>query len=175
MEVNTIKQEEFEKIVRDFFAKSEFNNETIEKFSQIFIKYSRYDNIKEYCLNTIKEAYEYAANIKKDLEKTDFKEKEKEKIYDVMMKNSYLMDVGNVVVKSQSAIVKEHNDIVGRLNKTTVEKIKIERLRKESAVLKNLAEELVEVTKRTYKEATKARETINKRISKIEKKNNKRK
>ena len=54
MEVNTIKQEEFEKIVRDFFAKSEFNNETIEKFSQIFIKYSRYDNIKEYCLNTIK-------------------------------------------------------------------------------------------------------------------------
>ena len=54
-----------------------------------------------------------------------------------MMKNSYLMDVGNVVVKSQSAIVKEHNDIVGRLNKTTAEKIKIERLRKESAVLKN--------------------------------------
>ena len=92
-----------------------------------------------------------------------------------MMKNSYLMDVGNVVVKSQSAIVKEHNDIVGRLNKTTAEKIKIERLRKESAVLKNLAEELVEVTKKTYKEATKARETINKRISKIEKKNNKRK
>lgn len=180
MVANTLKQEEYEKIVKDFFAKSKFSNAVKEKFTELFIKYSRYYEVQIFSLNTIKESYEYSKNILEDLEKTDFKDKVKKDLYDTLMKNSYLMDVGNVALESQKSLAKEHNDALDKINKTTSEKArntlktKTTRLRKESAALKDLAEELAEVTKKTYKEATKARKTINDRIEKLEKKANKR-
>ena len=181
MEVNTIKQEKFEKMVKAYFESSNFSDEKKAEFAKLFIKYSRYYEVKKFCLEMIKNSYELSKKTYEDLQKVDFKDSVEKELYDAIMNHNYLADVHDVSLEAQKAITKEHNEIVDEINKSTsekstnIKKIKNIDLRKEKTYLEELNEKLNKMTKKTYKESQNAKKTINKRKTKIKKKNNKRK
>ncbi len=176
MEVNTIKQDQFEKIVKDYFESSNFSDEKKVEFAKLFIKYSRYDSIKTYVLDVIKKSYDYKNDLLECLEKTGFKDKVKNKLYDEIMKYNYLADVHDVAAEARNSVVDDHNDRLEKIYKINSEKEKnIMReknanLKREAAYLQETIDNINDISKKAQKKAVKDADVIEKTIQKNSKK-----
>ena len=122
MAANVKSDVEFENLVKDYFDKSKFTSSVKAEFSELFIKYSRYPEVKMFCLEMIKNSYELSKKTYEDLQKVDFRESVKKELYDAIMRHNYLADVHDISLEAQKSITKEHNETVDKINKSTSEK-----------------------------------------------------
>ena len=173
---NTGNQEQFEKLVKDYFRSSNFSDEKKVEFAELFIKYSRYDSIKNYVLDVIKKSYDYKNDLLENLEKTGLKDRVKREFYNEIMKYNYLADVHDVAVEARNSVVDDHNDRLEKINKTSSDKSrnsmkeKNSKLKREAAYLQEAIDNINDISKKVRKKAIKDNEVIEKAIQKNSKK-----
>lgn len=177
MATNTMSQENYIKLVQDYLDETGLKDNIKDNFFTILVKYSKYENVRNFIIETILSEKEHAQGIKNDLAKTDFKDKVKENLYNTIMKNNYLADIGNIVIASRAAVEEECNNVIDQYNKTGSEKdrnslqIKAGKLKQEYSNLNQMNVDIGrEVNGKIFKEAKKARKTIDKRLEKLSKK-----
>lgn len=169
---NIENQEQFEKLVRDYFESSNFSNEKKAEFAELFIKYSRYDSIKNYVLNVIKKSYDYKNDLLENLEKTGLKDRVKREFYNEIMKYNYLADVHDVAAEARDSVVDDHNDRLEKIKKTSSDKSrnsmreKNSKLKREAAYLQETIDNINDVSKKVQKKAVKDAEVIERAIQK---------